>query len=90
VIAVSPRLHPGLIGDLWSIIGAAGLRLKVGVYWRGIAIAIEVVSALATLGIVAALPLLLTVIAKPIRSVMAGFVVPLRTASSTSRDRVAH
>lgn len=70
MIAVSPRLHGSLIGDLWSI--ALGLRVRfgVGIYWRGIAIAIEVISALATLGVVAALPLLLTIIIKPIRSVV--------------------
>jgi len=88
VIAVSPRLHGIFIGDLSSIVGGLRVRLGAGIYWRGIAIAIEVISALATLGIVAALPPLLTIVAKPIRSVIVGFFVPLITASWSRLTRV--
>lgn len=70
MIAISPRLHGSLIGDLWSIVLDSRHRLGLGIYWRGIAIVIEVICALATLGIVAALPVLLTIITKPIRSVV--------------------
>jgi len=81
VIPVSPRLHGIFIGDLWSIALGSRFRFGVGLYWRGIALVIEVISSLATLGILAALPPLLTIVAKPIRSVLVGFVAPLITAS---------
>ncbi len=88
MIAVSPRPHRSLIGDLWSVALGSRVRLGVGIYWRGIAIVIDVISALATLGIVAALPPLLMIVAKPIRSVVVGFVVPLITAfPNQCRDR---
>lgn len=81
MIAFFPRPHGGLIGDLLSIVGGSRVRLGVDLYWRGIANAIEVISALATFGIVAALPLLLNVVAKSIRSASARFIMPLIKAS---------
>lgn len=84
MIAIAPRLHASLIGDLWSITASLRVRFGVAAYWRGIAIAIEIISALATLGIVAALPVLLTIVAKPIRSVMVGFIVPPGTVAANS------
>lgn len=81
MIAIFPRLHSGLIADLWSIVGGLRVRLGAGIYWRGIAIAIEVVSALVTVGILGALPPLLDVVAKSIRSAAARFFVPLIKAS---------
>ncbi len=70
MIAVFPRLHGNPIGDLWSIVAGLRARFSVGLYWRGIAIAVDVISAFATLGILAALPALLTIVAKPIRDAM--------------------
>lgn len=85
MIPVSPRLHGIFIGDLWSIALGSRFRFGVGLYWRGIALVIEVISALATLGILAALPPLLTIVAKPIRNVVLGFFVPLITPSPPIR-----
>jgi hypothetical protein len=81
VIAVFPRLHASLGSDLWPIGAGARIRLGLGVYWRGISIAIEVITALATLGLVGALPPLLNAIAKPIRSATARLFRPLVKAS---------
>lgn len=79
MIEVSPRLHGVAIGDLWSIAMGSRFRFGVGLYWSGMALVIEVIAALATLGILAALPPLLTIVAKPIRNVVVGFVAPIRT-----------
>jgi hypothetical protein len=50
-------------------------------YWRGISIAIEVITAVNTLGLVGALPPLLNVVAKAIGSAADRLFRPMITAS---------
>jgi len=66
VIAVCPCLHASLGSDSWSIVAGSRVRRTVAMYWRGISIAIEVITAINTLGLVGALPPLLHVVAKSI------------------------
>jgi hypothetical protein len=90
VIAAFPRLHTALIGHHGSESGGSRVRRSVGLYWRAIAVAVEVTAALATLGIVAALPALIAVVSKPIRRVTVDLLVLLVGAWSARRSRVAH
>ncbi len=76
MIAALPRVHAGFAGDRWSLVAGPRVRSGVGIYWRGIGIAVEVVSAFATLGIVAALPVLIAIATRALRAGMLGWNWP--------------
>ena len=81
MIAACPCLHASLGSDSWSIAAGSRVRRAVAMYWRGISIAIEVITAVNTLGLVGALPPLLNVVAKAIGSAADRLFRPMITAS---------
>ncbi len=81
MIGVCPSQQASLGNNLWSIAAGPRVRLAMNLYWRGITVAIEVITALNTLGLVGALPPLLNVVAQSIWGAAHRRFRPLWTAS---------